>query len=122
MPTRRTSSLLNCRRWLGLAVLAALALAAQVAVLSPHQGPVAMYKLGLMLAGGVAGYALDRALWPFASPSSYLVDDWRDNPDADEPGNADYPVVVEYKSIFCIAMLRQAAMAACGMLAVSLGL
>ena len=61
-------------------------------------------------------------LFPFASPDSYLADDWRKAPDADRPDDADYPIVEGYRQVFCFAMLRRAIIIGCGMLAVGLGL
>lgn len=65
---------------------------------------------------------LDRVLFPFASPSSYLADDWRKEPDADHPDDADFPVAGGYGRIFGCAMLRQAMLIVGAMLAVGLGL
>ena len=119
-PLRRLC--LSSRRWLPLAILITVALVGLTVAVAPRQAVVGLYKLVLMLVGGVAAYGLDRTLWPYAAPSSYLDEDWRNEPDADRKGDADYRIVSEYKRIFCIAMIRQVALVACGMLAVCLGL
>ncbi len=116
------SPIFSPRRWLALAAVAGVVLLVVVMLLALHQAPVIIYKLALALLAGVAGYGLDRALFPYAAPSSYLDEDWRSHPDADQRCNADYPVVTEYKTIFTAAMLRQALLVACAMLAVCLGL
>lgn len=116
------SALFNARSWLALCVLLTVALLVLLALFAPQQLPVVHYKLALTLLAGLAGYWLDRVLFPFAAPSGYLEDDWRKTPDADRPNDADYPVVCGYGVIFCYAMLRQAIIISGAMLAVSLGL
>lgn len=114
-------ALVSSRLWLLFVALAALVLQALL-YCAPQETPVAVYKLALMLTAGVAGYLLDRALFPYASPCSYLAADWRKDPHADRPNGPDYPVVPAYKDVFRAAMLRQAIIVAAAMLAVSLGL
>lgn len=112
----------NPRLWLFFCALALAALVALLALLAPQQVPVAAYKLCLLLLAGLAGYGLDRALFPYAEPSSYLLRDWRAEPRADVPFGADYPVVPEYRTVFMTATLRQALVICVAMLAVGLGL
>lgn len=115
-------NLFSSRRWFALALLATACLSALLALFAPQQLSVVHYKLVLTLLAGIVGYMLDRVLFPFAAPSSYLNDDWRNEPDADNPNNADYPVSVSYRTVFCFAMLRQAMLIVGAMLAVGLGL
>ena len=115
-------ALVSARRWFTLALTCILFLSALLALSAPLQIPVVHYKLVLTLLSGFVGYRLDRVLFPFAAPSSYLVEDWHDDPDADNPGNADFPVVSGYESIFCYAMIRQAVIVVGAMLSVGLGL
>lgn len=45
-----------------------------VAVLAPQQVPVVLFKVALVTMGGVAGYWLDRRLFPYARPDALLED------------------------------------------------
>lgn len=92
-------------------------------IVSPIQLPVVIYKLLLCLLGGLCGYVVDGAAFPYAAPDSYLKDDWRENPDAD--GNADepdFPVAIGWESEFIVASLRRTALILGGMAVVGLGL
>lgn len=115
-------TLFSSRRWFVLAVLATICLSALLILFAPQQISVVHYKLVLTLLAGLVGYMLDSVLFPFAAPSSYLDDDWRNKPDADNRNDADFPVATRYGSIFCFAMLRQALLIVGAMLAVGLGL
>ncbi len=108
-------------RLLLLALLTALLLCA-LAWLAPVQLPVAVYKLGLFGAGALAGYWLDRLLFPFAQPDGYLWEDWHDCAGWGADGEPDYPVSEGYTFAFAMAGLRQAGLVCAGALAVGLGL
>lgn len=112
----------NSRWWFLYAALIALALIGGLVLLAPVQMPVALYKLCLLMLSGIAGFCIDRSFFPYAEPSSYLVTDWRREPDSDKPDDADYPVVLEYRAVFVAAMMRQVLLIAFSMLAVGLGL
>lgn len=114
--------LFSSRSWFMLALLATICLSGLLLLFAPQQLPVVHYKLVLTLLAGLVGYMLDRVLFPFAAPSSYLDDDWRNEPDADKRNDANFPVATGYGNIFCIAMLRQAMLIVGAMLAVGLGL
>lgn len=116
------SSLFSPKVWLFAVASLGAGLLVFLWWLAPVQGPVVLYKITLALLAGVLMYGLDRALFPYAAPSSYLVDDWRRVPDQDGGTEADYPIVEGYKSVFCLAMARQALLVGCGILAVCLGL
>lgn len=62
----------------------ALALSALVFVLAPQQLPVSLYKLNLIALAAVAGYWIDRSVFPYARPQ---LDALRalDTPDDGEP-------------------------------------
>lgn len=64
--------------------LIALALSALVFVLAPQQLPVSIYKLNLIALAAVAGYWIDRSVFPYARPQ---LDALRalDRADDDEP-------------------------------------
>jgi hypothetical protein len=103
--------------WLTMAAL----LVAVIALISPQQLPVALYKLSLISLAAVVGYWLDRSLFPYSRPDSYLVRDWRKG--TDEPEfDADYPVVHVYMQAFCAAMLRRACIVGAVVVGVALGL
>ena len=93
-----------------------------VCLISPQQGPVILYKLGLVLLAGGAGYWLDRWIFPYARPDGYLKKEWRahglDWPD----DKADFEVTPDHLSAFCAAILRRAIIIGAAMLAVGLGL
>ncbi|CAK7024874.1 MAG: hypothetical protein DELT_02539 [Desulfovibrio sp.] len=103
---------------------AVLAVVLQVAIwlISPAQGPVVLYKLGLPVLAAIVGLFFDFAVFPFARPDSYLDDYWKKDPDADRPNDADYPIATGYEGVFCNACLRRAIIIGAFVLAVSLGL
>lgn len=102
-------------------LLLAVCLVVVIALVSPQQLPVATYKLSLISLATVAGYWLDRSLYPYARPDSYLELDWRHG--TEEPAfDADYRIVPGYHWVFCAAMLRRAIIVGAVVLAVALGL
>ncbi len=101
-------------------ILAAVLLAA-IAALSPVQLPVVLYKAALIALAAVLGYWLDRALFPYARPDSYLERDWRLGTDEPE-GDADYRVASGYERAFTAAMLRRSIVVGCVVIGVALGL
>lgn len=50
--------------WLAAAIL----LTAAIALIAPQQLPVTLYKLSLVSLAAVAGYWIDRSLFPYARP------------------------------------------------------
>lgn len=114
--------LCSSRLWMLYTGLVTLGLILSLAVLAPVQLPVALYKLCLLLLSGIAGFCIDRSFFPYAEPSGYLTEDWRHDPGSDNPDDADFPVVPEYRFIFAVSMARQALLIAVSMLAVGLGL
>lgn len=101
--------------------LAALACLAVVAVVSPVQLPVAVYKLALVLVAGYLGYWADVWLFPYSRPDGYLLSNWQAAPGfkAFEP---DHAIVPGYETVFAAALIRRALVVGCCMLAVGLGL
>ena len=87
----------------------------------PQQLPVALYKLSLISLAAVVAYWLDRSLFPYARPDSYLERDWRHGTDEPE-GDADFRVVPGYVLPFCTAMLRRAIIVGAVVIGVALGL
>ena len=82
-------------------LLITLALLAAIAVLSPQQLPVSLYKLSLITMAAVVGYWIDRSLFPYARP--------------------DDAVLIPSHTLQAAAQLRRAIIVGCAMLAVSLG-
>lgn len=93
--------------WLAVAVL----LGCTVAVLAPQQLAVSLYKLSLVSMAAVAGYWLDRSLFPYARPDAVS----RDALLAPVDGLL-APVL-----LFVGCMLRRAVVVAAAMLAVGMG-
>ena len=99
----------------------ALALVLAIALVSPIQLPVVLYKVALVALAAVLGYWLDRVLFPYARPDSYLVYDWRYGSTEPE-GKADYPVTFDHVMPFCAAMLRRALIVCAVVVGVTQGL
>lgn len=124
----RAASLPRMADWL----IAAILLTLLVWLLAPHQLPVSAYKLSLIALAAVAGYWIDRSLFPYARPDSFLVlvGDDEDYDGAEDAGDefgpyprteiratADQPLL----NAFGLAMLRRAIIVAAAMIAVGLG-
>ena len=102
-------------------LLTATLLIVAIALISPQQLPVALYKLALISLAAVVAYWLDRSLFPYARPDSYLCRDWRcgtDEPDF-EP---DYPVVDDCVMPFCFSMIRRVVIVGAVIVGVALGM
>ena len=105
-----------------LFLILAMVLLAAIALLSPVQLPVVLYKAALIALAAVIGYWLDRALFPYARPDSFLWRDWRKGTEEPE-GDVDYPVAkAEYMAAYCVAQLRRAIVVGCVVLGVAAGL
>lgn len=92
--------------YLAFAVMLILVLLA-----APQQLPIIAYKLALVTGAGVAGYGLDRALFPYGRPHVALPDCYY----GDTP--IDGSLV-----LYIVAQGRRAVIVAAAMLAVGLGL
>ncbi|MCW5223504.1 hypothetical protein D5041_07815 [Verminephrobacter aporrectodeae subsp. tuberculatae] len=101
--------------------LTALLLIIAIALISPQQLPVALYKLSLISLAAVVAYWLDRSLFPYARPDGYLQHHWRDTGGACEL-DADYQVSPGYHQVFAAAMLRRAIIVGAVVIGVALGL
>jgi len=61
-------------RWrMGGWLAASVALALLIAAIAPQQLPVSIYKLSLVTAAAVAGYWIDRSIFPYARPNPYTA-------------------------------------------------
>lgn len=107
--------------WLLLAAFLFVAIAA----LAAHQLAVAVYKIALLVTAGVIGYWLDRALFPYARPDSYLATtDWkrRLREIGKQAGDADLRVATGYEQTFAASMLRRALIVGAAIIGVAMGL
>ncbi len=98
-------------------LIATLLLLLAVLALAPQQLPVSLYKLSLITMAGVAGYWLDRELFPYGRPDSYLIQPF-------SPGSPYVPGMLVrqgYELVFAAAMLRRAVIVGAAMLAIGLG-
>lgn len=84
-----------------VSMIVSVALGVVISQLAPQQALVTLYKFNLVTAAGVAGYYLDREIFPYARPDLFEV------------GGRDL--------VFAAAMLRRAIIIGCMMLAVGLG-
>lgn len=108
--------------WLVLA----LTLSALVWAMAPQQLPVSVYKLSLIALAAVVGYWIDRSLFPYARPDSFLVlhgavcdEDDGDGDDDEADGAPALPQPMQW--LMAASMLRRAVIVAACMLGVSLG-
>ena len=104
-----------------LFIVLAVLLLALIAVVSPVQLPVVLYKAALIALAAVIGYWLDRALFPYARPDSYLQQDWRLGT-LEPVDDADYPVCERYTREFCVAQIRRAIIVGAVVIGVAMGL
>lgn len=105
-----------------LFLLVAVLLLAVIVAVYPDKFAVVVYKAALIALAAVIGYWLDRALFPYARPDSFLWRDWRKGTDEPE-GDVDYPVAGNnYMAAYCVAQLRRAIVVGCVVLGVAAGL
>ena len=90
--------------------LVALGLQIALLLISPAQVPVVLYMF------------FDVAVFPFATPDSYLDDDWKCAPGAVRLRCADFAIAKGCLWPFVMACLRRAAVVAAFVVAVSVGL
>ncbi|AKO45694.1 putative holin [[Haemophilus] ducreyi] len=108
-------------------VVSSLVLLIVIALVSPQQLPVVLYKLALVCMAAIIGYHLDRALFPYSSPGGYLAINWKAYFKHQHTKNADqakpeYPVHKGYELIFALVVLRRALIVGAVILGVTLGL
>ncbi|RLM25339.1 hypothetical protein BIY29_07450 [Brenneria alni] len=106
---------IRIKRLLGWQITAVLLLVV-IALVSPQQLPVVIYKISLITLAAVLGYWLDRSLFPKAGLAQYLVHE----PEWMEQG--EYPVKSGYHRVFAAAQIRRAIIVAAVCLAVATGL
>lgn len=86
---------------MAVSIIVSAILGYAISQVAPHQVLVTLYKFSLVTGAGVAGYYLDREVFPYARPDIFLV------------GGRDI--------VFAAAQLRRAIIIGCMMLAVGLG-
>ncbi|MDO8180173.1 MAG: putative holin [Undibacterium sp.] len=99
----------------------ALAMSVLIFALAPNQIPVSLYKINLIALAGVVGYWLDRSLFPYARPDSFIAED-EIAADIDDSGLIfDLENFVQNDLLFVAAQIRRAIIVAASMIAVGLG-
>lgn len=105
-------------------LIVAIVLVIIVMLLAPQQIPVSVYKLSLISLAAVAGYWIDRSLFPYARPDSFLP---LDAVPVEEEGPDGATMSLDASSdpvasfLMASAMLRRAVIVAAAMIAVGLG-
>ncbi len=105
-------------------LVAAVLLAALVWWVAPQQLPVSLYKLSLVALAAVAGYWIDRSLFPYARPDVFLMLGTEEiETDADDGASCALEACADdaLLRLMGLAMLRRAIIVAATMLAVGLG-
>ncbi|MBO9538743.1 putative holin [Herbaspirillum sp.] len=105
-------------------LFATVVLLAFIGLFYPTQLPVSLYKLSLVTMAGVIGYWLDRSLFPYARPDSFIEPDDGAEPCKEcgvgEPADGDR-AYMPCSIAFAAAMLRRALIVGCAMIAIGLG-
>lgn len=110
-------------------LIATIILLGLIALMAPQQLPVSLYKLSLVTMAGVVGYWLDRSLFPYARPDSFIEPELEEDFDFSDPASteADFkllpwaPGESAIALLFGLSMLRRAVIVGCAMLAMGLG-
>lgn len=114
-------------------LIVSILLLVAIAYLAPQQLEVSLYKVSLVTIAAVAGYWIDRELFPYSRPDTFIVFD--DGPEPEEekvepanPHGADGAFVssipltwTAFDLLFAAAQLRRAIIVGCAMLAIGLG-
>lgn len=104
--------------WLLVAVL----LSVLIIVMYPQQLPVSIYKLNLISIAGVVGYWLDRSLFPYARPDSFMeCDVEHESAPEDGPLTFELEHFIQNDLLLAVSMLRRSVIVAAAMIAVGLG-
>lgn len=106
-------------------LVAALLLSALALAFSPQQLPVSLYKLNLIAIAGVVGYWLDRSLFPYARPDSFMATDIETIEQAEEVEDPPLQFELEHflqnDLLLAASMVRRAVIVSAAMIAVGLG-
>lgn len=103
-------------------LIAAIVLSLCILAFSPQQIPVSLYKINLISIAGVVGYWLDRSLFPYARPDSFMAHDLENMDVAeDAPLQFEMECCLQNDLLLAAAMLRRSLIVAAAMIAVGLG-
>jgi len=104
-------------------LIAAVLLAILVYLIAPQQLPVSLYKLSLVALAAVAGYWIDRSLFPYARPDVFMqVESFQEVGQLDDDtATLEVRTDANLMRLMGAAMLRRAIIVAAAMIAVSLG-
>ena len=109
-------------------LLAAALLSLAVWWIAPQQLPVSIYKLSLVALSAVAGYWIDRSLFPYARPDVFLALETTHNPlpplECDDASDTCLLIAEPNEAllrVMSMCMLRRAIIVAATMLAVGMG-
>ena len=107
-------------------LLVTLLLVAAIAVTAPKLLPVSLYKLSLITSAAWVAYWIDRSLFPYARPDSFIVkiEPKGESCDIDLDGDCKlipWEVIDGDGFVFAMAMLRRAIIVGCAMMAIGLG-
>lgn len=92
-----------------------------VAALAPQQLPVSLYKLSLVSMAGLAGYWIDRELFPYARPDTFITIHRVANR-LGQDVDTSIPVFDEVDAVvFAASLIRRAIIVGSAMLAIGLG-
>lgn len=105
-------------RLFGLVVLNVILIGILIAI-APQQVPLTLYKLSLVTLAGLVGYWLDRALFPYARPDSFL--ELKKNKFTPEFPFAQTIINNDLTIVFSACLIRRALIVGCAMLAIGLG-
>lgn len=112
----------NSPRMLNWVLVSVLLMAAALIAQSAWPGAVVavtLFKAHLMCLGGWGGYWLDRALFPYDRPHTYLLDD---SPAPDAPSGGEQDAFLSVASgTFGTSMLRRSIIVAACLVCVGLG-
>lgn len=92
----------------GVPIFVALSLLSIVAFISLEQLWVIIYKMEMLINGGLVGLFMDIISTPYAQPSSYLINHWSWNQWANN--EATFKVAEGYERIFIAALAKRAVM------------
>jgi len=106
-------------RLFGLVVLNVILIGILIAI-APQQVPLTLYKLSLVTLAGLVGYWLDRALFPYARPDSFLERIAFKNTRNDQVFYSDVFKKGQELAFSC-SLVRRAIIIGCAMLAMGLG-
>lgn len=109
-------------------LLAAILLSFAIWWIAPHQLPVSLFKLNLIALAAVAGYWIDRSLFPYARPDVFLEmeGDAEPLPPLECDADSDSCTLIAEPNeallrVMGICMLRRAIIVSATMMAVGMG-